>query len=179
MSGMTVEKVGRRFYAKGAPFEMKNKLKDLGCTWDGDVRAWWTGKASVAEAIKALGEKIQAGLTNDPVSLDANVINGRAEYKGRVYYILFHGPKRDGSGMCAKLAARDGSMVFWASSMAEFKVLKLYRSATSINALRAFAERAKTHGTAACACACHREANAGAPGTTLYDGCDRCGCEAC
>jgi len=27
-------------------------------------------------------------------------------------------------------------------------------------------------------CRCHREPGAGRPGTTLYDGCDRCGCEA-
>jgi len=27
-------------------------------------------------------------------------------------------------------------------------------------------------------CRCHREAAAGAAGTILYDGCDRCGCEA-
>lgn len=27
-------------------------------------------------------------------------------------------------------------------------------------------------------CRCHRERNAGQPGSILYDGCDRCGCEA-
>lgn len=26
-------------------------------------------------------------------------------------------------------------------------------------------------------CRCHAETNAGQPGTTLYDGCDRCGCQ--
>lgn len=26
-------------------------------------------------------------------------------------------------------------------------------------------------------CRCHRERNAGHPGSILYDGCDRCGCE--
>jgi hypothetical protein len=29
------------------------------------------------------------------------------------------------------------------------------------------------------ACRCHREHNAGQPGSILFDGCDRCGCEAC
>lgn len=31
--------------------------------------------------------------------------------------------------------------------------------------------------TTRCTCRCHTEAHAGAAGTTLYDGCDRCGCQ--
>lgn len=53
-----------------------------------------------------------------------------------------------------------------------------YRQPMTLRGLKAYAEaareREKEHG---CGCRCHEEANAGAPGTTLYDGCQRCGHE--
>ena len=49
-----VVKTGRRFYAQGFPFALKDKLKALGCSWDADARAWWTGKADVAKQMQAL-----------------------------------------------------------------------------------------------------------------------------
>lgn len=40
-----------------------------------------------------------------------------------------------------------------------------------------FKEQAQSYGTENCRCSCHRESGAGKPGSILYDGCDRCGCE--
>lgn len=45
---ITAEKIGRRTYITGNTFLHKSALQNAGCTWDGDRRAWWTGKADVA-----------------------------------------------------------------------------------------------------------------------------------
>lgn len=49
-----IEKIGRRHYAIGAPFGLKDKLRDLGLSWDGEMKAWWTGKAALVPKIEAL-----------------------------------------------------------------------------------------------------------------------------
>lgn len=52
----TVERVGARCYAVGAPFGAKDRLKALGCHWDGDRRQWWIGAAKVASLTALVAE---------------------------------------------------------------------------------------------------------------------------
>lgn len=87
---------------------------------------------------------------------------------GSRYSGVVDGIGSEGGGGCSRGEVRDGTAT----------KLKLYREPTSIAALRRFAEQAKSFGTAECRCRCHDEPGAGRPGSTLFDGCDRCGCEA-
>lgn len=186
---MTVTKVGRRYYFFAAPYSAKDILKRAGCRWDPERRAWWTGKKDLAEELKGKLETTPQGERRDEtVTLDSRVIRGRVEYKGKTYYMLAQ--RRDRTG--CKLAFRDGSRVFWTRQGTPFTVLKIYDEPRSISELRAYAERRKqergdrwpaargyapSHDHEDCRCYCHRESNAGEPGSILYDGCDRCGCE--
>lgn len=90
-----------------------------------------------------------------------------AEYKGRTYRLEFLGATKFGPR--AKLQFLDGSKTFWVDA-------GLVREGGSAG--RSTGSSARVAG-GACRCRCHREPNAGQPGSILYDGCDRCGCEAC
>jgi len=172
----------RRIYFDNAPFSVKDRLKEAGCKWDPAQKGWWMGTARRADA-EALVERLngQSASTgsNDTISRSERVIRGRARYDGKTYYILAHGTSARTGKPYARLAYRDGSKVFWAKDVSKVEVLKLYDEPKSIDSLRAYAERAKSYGTYDCRCRCHNETNAGQPGSTLYDGCDRCGCESC
>lgn len=68
----SIEQVGARLYAVGAPFGGKDALKRIGCHWDGDRRQWWIGKAKrdelervVATLNGALPEAASAAATVD------------------------------------------------------------------------------------------------------------------
>ncbi len=172
---MNIEKVGRRFYFRGAPFSAKNLLRDGGAKWDPDERSWWTGKA---ESAKDLAEKISAMKAEGDDRLDRNarILKGRVAYQGKTYLLLADGVGKNGP--YAKLAYMDGSVVFWAKDALQVRVVTRYQEPMSLADIQAFAARkAQERSTGECSCRCHHEHNAGAPGTTLYDGCDRCGCE--
>lgn len=173
----TLTKIGRRWYIEGTPYEMRGILKSGGLKWDPARRAWWTGKKAVAEEtfekVQQAQQKRWDEQRDETIPLDAEVIKGRVKYKGRTYYLLAE--RRDGTSV--KLSFRDGSRVFWTRKDTPFMILKRYRSPLSINQIRAYAEHAKSYGTEDCRCYCHREPGAGRPGSILFDGCDRCGCE--
>lgn len=182
---MELKKIGRRHYAMNAPFELKEKLKEMGCTFDWDRKAWWTGKAEVAEKIRLMALQAASGdgggtqRPAETISLDAHAIRGRATYKGASYFVLYHNDGQGGAKRATKLCSRDGQRVFWAGDMTQLVIEKLYAKPRSIAGIRAYAEQAKTFGGPNCACNCHHEPDAGKPGSILYDGCERCGCEAC
>jgi len=137
----TINKVGRRYYIEGTSFENRHIPKQAGCRWDPERRAWWTGKASLADEVvsKLTDGSAPAAPKDDSVGLDASVIKGRVRYKGKVYYLLAE--RRDGRGV--KLCFRDGSKTFWSKKDTPFEVIKRYEEPRSINGLRAYAERAK------------------------------------
>mgnify|MGYP000415691527 CR=1 FL=1 len=135
MATLTIEKTGRRFYVLGNTYSIKDQLRSEGCNWDPGRKAWWTGKQEVAERLQ--------NATPQPASsgLDTEVC-GRATYKGKSYYIVWHGRTKRGD-YAAKLCFRDGSKEFWAKEMAEFRVTKEYRAPRTIRSLQEFAEKRK------------------------------------
>ena len=140
-----IEQSGQRLYIRGNTFAIKDALKRAGAHWDPDVRAWWIGaaKRSAIESLIA-APKPAAEPAREAVSPAARVIRGRAEYKGKTYYILAHGQSRNDGSSYAKLCSRDGSMVFWASKEHTLRILKTYDKPTSIQSLRDYADRMKS-----------------------------------
>lgn len=193
-----VEQDGRRFYIVGDTYPIKDKLRAAGARWDSERRSWWTGKQEVADRLVAEGTANGAtsnGAMNgdrprETVGEDDRVIGGRGMYKDKTYYLV--GREERGATRyddCVslvqsrtgklKLVSRDGSLVFWADQNL-VTVQSTYRSLKSIGSLREYAARKRQEQeTGECSCSCHRGRNAGQPGSTLYDGCDRCGCDAC
>ena len=179
-----IQKEGRRHYLIGNTFSIKDQIKSAGGHWDPDKRAWWVSKPDVAAKFTQtsldFGEAAPAP-KEETVHLDSRVIRGRAMYEGKAYYLLAQGISQASGRPYAKLCYRDGSKVFWAKDASQVVVQKTYEECTSINALRAYAERAKErqaeHG---CGCSCHGAHYCTcAKGFCSYhhDGCDRCGCE--
>lgn len=199
---ITLETQGRRIYVRGNTYPIKNALRDIGAKWDADARAWWIGttkRTALEELVAKLGGSTGSAVApasgsseprREAPGEDAKVA-ARATYKGRTYYVAGRVERgrtnwddevepvysRDGSRVL--LYFRDGSSQFWAAREA-VRIEKSYRRPTTIRSLREYAaQKREDRQTGTCSCSCHREANAGAPGTTLYDGCERCGCEAC
>ncbi len=191
--GLAIEIEGTRAYITGDSYAYRTQLKSAGCHWDGDRKQWWIGVAKRAnvEAIVTgpAPESAPQREQREAPGEDAAVA-GRATYKGKTYYVagrIERGrtryddhvrPVETRDGAKVLLYFRDGSSSFWAAR-SEVQVVRSYQRPTTIARLRAYAEEAKSHGTDECSCRCHREPNAGRPGSTLYDGCDRCGCESC
>lgn len=48
-----IETRGRRHYLVGDTYPVRAAVKAAGCKWDGDARAWWTGKRETAERLVA------------------------------------------------------------------------------------------------------------------------------
>lgn len=48
---ITVDRVGRRSYLRGDTLAVRTYLREQGCHWDGDARAWWIGSAEEADRI--------------------------------------------------------------------------------------------------------------------------------
>ena len=178
---ITLDKIGRRHYLRGTPFAARDLLSANGCNWDPAERAWWTGKADIAEALLArLAEDSKAAAESpDTVGADDRVLRGRASYKGKSYYLLVHGEK---SGRpYARLCARDGSFAFWVKDFAQLTITTRYEKPRSISELRQLAQqykaREKQHG---CGCWCHGGRYCECPGFCAFhhDGCTKCGCDA-
>ena len=147
---MQIEKRGRRYYIRGNTYPIKDQLRSAGCRWDRDEKAWWTGKADVADRFASV--RPESGRSERPErpapGLDATVA-GRARYKGRVYYLVGRASAygevepvqtRDGAKML--LAFRDGSKDFWAAADV-VETLKLYQRPKTIRSLRDYAEMAR------------------------------------
>ncbi len=124
---ITIDKQGRRFYLRGDTYPVRARIQAAGAVWDGDARAWYTGRKDRA---LALVQELGGGTrTQDPnESLASNTtIAGKATYKGRAYLLLWEGDTKRGTA--AKLAFADGSKVFWAPA-GEYQVTKTYESMT-------------------------------------------------
>lgn len=175
----TIEKKGRRFHLVGLPFDARNLAKEAGCKWDPDARLWWTGKQDVAERVAAAATQRVSAQQDEGISTSAKVITGRAEYEGKQYYLLASGVSQRTGQFYAKLAYRDGSRAFWAKDAAAVKVIRIYREKTSIDSLRAYAERRKAEDRGEVECpVCARYCTCGTSFCTHHhDGCDRCGAE--
>lgn len=133
---VTIEKIGRRYYFVGNTFPIKDQLRDAGAKWDAERKQWWTGKADIAQQLSG---DVQAQDPDD--GLDKRVV-GRAQYKGKSYYVVWHGRTRSGEH-AAKLCFRDGTKEFWANEIDELRITKEYRDARSIRSLQEYAEQAK------------------------------------
>lgn len=194
---IAIETQGRRHYLRGNTFAIKDTLRAAGAKWDPEAKAWWTGKRETAEQFvgPSAGNPTPASPTSDrgdsqPTVGQDTIVAARATYKGSAYYVVGRVVRgrthwddrvsavetRDGAKVL--LSFRDGSKSFWAAR-ADVQVSNSYDRPQTIGRLSRFAEKAKSFGTEDCRCSCHREQGAGTPGTTLYDGCDRCGCESC
>lgn len=139
---ITITKRGRRHYIEGAPYEARHALKEAGCRWDPEHRAWWTGKADrAAELVKRLAGR-EAKPPSHAIEKSDRVIAGRATYKGKSYLLLFEGETRRGRGV--KLAFRDGSKTFWAKDLEDVTITRRYQKRRSLAELESYAKAAKT-----------------------------------
>lgn len=50
---ITVERVGRRSYLRGDTLAVRGLLRDGGCHWDAEQRAWWIGDDTTAQQVAA------------------------------------------------------------------------------------------------------------------------------
>lgn len=120
---ITVERIGRRSYLRGAPYAMRERLRAAGAKWDAAERAWWLSKDqeahALAEALHIANDAPRAeGLTDDTRLL------GRATYKGKSYLVLWEGTTA--RGPAAKLCiAKADATPFWVSQ-GEYEIVKRY-----------------------------------------------------
>jgi hypothetical protein len=145
-----IQHAGRRYYLRGDTFSVRDQLRNAGFHWDGEARAWWTGKADEAERMR----KRLAGVPSEREQRYAEQnrrerengldpeqeVLGRASYKGRSYLLVWEGDTR--RGPAAKLAFSDGSKVFWANQ-GEYEVERRYRAPVSIGRLQELREEAR------------------------------------
>lgn len=169
---ITVEQIGRRYYLVGNSFPYRDQLRDAGCHWDAGRKAWWTGKREDADDVAARCNKAEEKFKQSPAARaereekrrgdgDSTVVAGRAEYKGRKYYIVGRIERgrtqwddrvhavTSGDGNKCLLTFRDGSTTFWAAAR-ECQVTKRYSKPQSIGDLAHFAERLKAGDVPVC-----------------------------
>lgn len=152
---ISLKSEGRRTYIVGNTYPIRDQIRAIGAHWDADRRAWWTAKRAEAEA---LVQQLSAGSASAEQTHDKQapgedaIVAGRAEYKGRAYYVAGRTVRgrthwddrvtavtsRDGSKML--LYSRDGSMQFWAHGA---RILKTYDRPQTIRGLQKFAEEAR------------------------------------
>lgn len=153
---ISIETVGRRHYLRGNTYPIREQIRAAGCKWDAAEKAWYSGKRETAESVagSTAADAPQQQTGREAPGLDATVA-GRAEYKGRTYYVAGRVARgrthwddtveavssRDGSKIL--LYFRDGSSQFWAAREA-VRVVKQYDRAQTIQRLRDYAERAKS-----------------------------------
>lgn len=130
---ITIEKEGRRHYIVGAPYAIKDTLRNAGCTWDPQRKCWWTGKQEIAD--RFAGREVKAQPREEVTGRSLEVI-GRAEYKGRQYLVVWTGQTKYGTGW--KLAFRDGSKVFWAGKDEQPQWVKQYQEPTTVGRILDF-----------------------------------------
>lgn len=154
---ITIESAGRRHYLLGNTFPLRDQLRAAGAKWDPERKAWWTGKRDVAEQLVAklaaapAGETSSSGAAEQSGPGESATVAGKAEYKGRTYYLAGRVDRgrthyddrvdavttRDGA-KCL-LISRDGKLQFWAAR-GEIRVIKTYDKPTTIGRLKRFAE---------------------------------------
>jgi hypothetical protein len=94
-TAIKIEKSGRRYYLLGNTYSIKDQLRNAGCNWDSDRRAWWTGKPEIAE--KFVGEVKPAEKTQEEKIQERSKkpCTAKVQYKGKQYYVI--GTSKDGS----------------------------------------------------------------------------------
>lgn len=105
--GIGIERVGARVYATGNTFAVKDRLKGMGCHWDADRRQWWIGAVKAEEMERVLAAAADAPA--EPEDTDRVRLYGKAEYRGRTYYV--RALKQDETA--ARLVSLDGQVDFW------------------------------------------------------------------
>lgn len=143
MAKCTLEKIGRRWFVRGDSYSLKDMLKDNGCKWDGEERAWYTGSKEVAEKLVSLFENAgdkKSERTEISEGLDTEV-QGKLKYKGGVYYFSWEGQTKSGIRK-AKVVTMDGTKSFWAT-FPDYQVTACYKNKRTIQALKDYAERKK------------------------------------
>lgn len=148
---MTIEQVGARLYIANSPYSIKDRLKSIGCHWDADRRQWWIGQAKRAEleAIISSSSATEPKERYTPPTaeeLAKKPCTGKAEYKGRTYYVVGH------SRGTAKylLTVLDCSISFWVPT-SDCRITKTYPAREykgrtehqTVGGIRAFVEREK------------------------------------
>jgi hypothetical protein len=168
---------GRRIYISGNTYPIKSDIKAAGGHWDGARRAWWVGVGKREELARALNQATPTA----PVQRETTVI-GKAEYKGRTYFVIWHGETKFGHSM--KLTTLDEKIEFWASASKGARVIKEYQERKTLASIRDFVSDKReqkrnpqqyweTHECPACA----RAERGGYLREHLFDGCDVCGNE--
>lgn len=186
-----IEKQGRRYYITGNTYPIKDKIRAAGCKFDGDRKAWWTGKKDVAEEIvsrlsdevaQLAKERSESRDRKDAQGLDTEV-QGRASYhsprsgKTSSMYVIWEGTTRKGDRR-AKLCSRDGSFTFWAKE-GTYTITKTYQARKSLREIKAYAEyvRGRDSGEVECR-TCERWCTCGSSFCPHHhDGCEECGAE--
>lgn len=136
---IAIEQHGERFYVIGKTFELKDRIKELGCKFDAVRRQWYASQKEIADNVALLAVKGESDIPSSPyspISLSEKIIIGRATYRSREYHVLVNTIKND--KRLIKLAYSDGSKVFWASDAAYVEDLAMYKEPKSINCLNAF-----------------------------------------
>lgn len=139
---ITTEKIGRRTYLNGNTYAHRDLMRSKGCTWDPDKKAWWTGSTEKAAEIVAEIGTTSTEKRSEKLDEHEKCLTGKAEYKGKTYY-LTGAITRDGNKQM--LAFLDGSAKFWADRSL-VRTLKAYQSPKSLASLRSFAASVKEHG---------------------------------
>lgn len=157
----TCETVGQRVYLRDLPFAAKDAAKKIGCKWDAGQRAWWIGRAKVADAEK-LAADVNAGGVKPAAPGDDSRVYAKVSYKERNYFVI-----AQGNGRC-RLTTLDGGVDFWAD-MSACELLRTYAprkrtfrgrtetSYTTLGSLRSFVDsqrRAEARGEEVCGCGC-------------------------
>jgi len=138
-----IQEVDGKHFVVGKTFTIKEKLKDLGCKFDSEKKAWYTSKQSVANTIATTEfEEVEQSEDKDPTVL------GAAKYKDRSYYVIWEGRTKNGKYM-VKLITLDAKISFWAH-IEPFEdkdlavVTKRYESEQRLSELRKFVESGKS-----------------------------------
>lgn len=53
---ITLETSGRRIYARGNTYPLREQLRDMGGHWDGEAKAWWVGSGKRAQLEKLVAK---------------------------------------------------------------------------------------------------------------------------
>ncbi|MGH8519853.1 MAG: hypothetical protein ACREU9_00105 [Gammaproteobacteria bacterium] len=186
---MELKTEGRRTYITGNTYPIRNQLRSIGAHWDADRKAWWTSKREAAqELLTKLGSApVTTGAPEAEEAYDGAVL-GKAEYKGRQYYVRWQGTTSRGTE-AFRLVTLDGKVDFWADATA-CKWTKRYQKKVTnwrsdretyptLCGIRSFIAREKreTAATGIDCWMCRREEERGNLRMHLHDGCDVCGRE--
>lgn len=123
-AGITLSTEGRRVYICGNSYPVKDQIKSAGGKWDADRKQWWIGVAKKSELESALA-KAPAPSTQGAEEKYDGEVRGKAEYKGRSYFIRAEGTNDRGAWF--RLVDFSGTRSFFAPA-SEVNVTKRYQA---------------------------------------------------